>query len=132
MSSVVCLHEDVSDDHFVTLRKFDFHDGGVDINQVQLEDQVRTVLDIQDLQLAAEGVQPEPGVQLVESVLPALTVKSVDVWLVVAQQGQGHGLLQGHQHQAGGPQHHHSAAHRHHHKLCLTASLTYSYNSWRL
>ena len=107
MSSIVCLQDDLSDDNSVTMREMNLQARSVQIDEVQLEDEVGTVLDLQDLHVVAEGVKPEPGVELVQPVLSALTVQSVDVWLVVTQQRQGHGLLQGHHHQAGGPHHHH-------------------------
>ena len=123
MPGVVCLHDDVCDDNFITFREINSHGGGVQIDEVQLEDQVGAELDLQDFQLGAEGVQPEPGVQLAQPVLAALTVQSPGGGLEVTEQGQGHGLLQAGQHQAGAPPHHHW--------LGLTAGLSQSY-SWRL
>ena len=114
MPGIVCLHDDVCDDNFITFREINLHSGGVQIDEVQLEDQVGAELDLQDLQLGAEGVQPEPGVQLAQAVLATLTVQSLGGGLEVTDQGQGHGLLQADQHQAGAPPHHHW--------LCLTAA----------
>ena len=59
---------------------------GVDIDQVQIQDEVGTVLHLYDLHLCAEGVEPELGVQLCDPVLPALAGKPGEEWLVVAEE----------------------------------------------
>ena len=54
----VCLHDEAPDDNFITLREINLHCGGVHVDEVQQEDEVGTVLDLEDLQLVGEGVQP--------------------------------------------------------------------------